>query len=75
MRPHPHYRKKWGEVPQAIVALKPGNQVAEEELVDLCRERLAGFKIPKSFLFVKELPKTGSGKILKTELRVKYREP
>jgi len=60
---------KWGEIPKAIVALKPNAQATEKELVDFCRERLAGFKTPKSIAFVPELPKTGSGKILKTELR------
>ena len=61
--------EKWGEVPHAIVALKPESQVTKQELIDFCRERLAGFKTPKSFEFVSELPKTGSGKIMKTVLR------
>ncbi|KJS29757.1 MAG: hypothetical protein VR64_19275 [Desulfatitalea sp. BRH_c12] len=64
---------KWGEIPKAIVALKPDSSITEEELVIFARERLAGFKTPKAILFVKELPKTGSGKILKTELRARYR--
>ncbi|MBI5590814.1 MAG: long-chain-fatty-acid--CoA ligase [Deltaproteobacteria bacterium] len=61
--------EKWGEIPKAIVALKPNAQTTEKELVDFCRERMAAFKSPKSIAFVPELPKTGSGKILKTELR------
>jgi fatty-acyl-CoA synthase len=61
--------EKWGEIPKAIVTLKPNTQATEKELVDFCRERLAAFKSPKSITFVSELPKTGSGKILKTELR------
>ena len=61
--------EKWGEIPKAVVTLKPNTQATEKELVDFCRERLAAFKSPKSITFVSELPKTGSGKILKTELR------
>lgn len=60
--------EKWGEIPKAIVALEPNAQATEKELVDFCRERMAAFKSPKSIAFVTELPKTGSGKILKTEL-------
>jgi fatty-acyl-CoA synthase len=63
----PH--EKWGEVPKAVVALKPGTQTSEQELIAFCRERLAAFKAPKSVAFISELPKTGSGKILKTNLR------
>jgi len=63
--------EKWGEVPRAVVALKPEAQVSEQELIAFCRERLAAFKAPKSVEFVPELPKTGSGKILKTNLRGK----
>ncbi len=61
--------EKWGEIPKAIVTLKPGSQATEKELIDFARERLASFKTPKTIFFVPELPKTGSGKILKTELR------
>lgn len=61
--------EKWGEVPLAVVALRDGLEVQTEELIDHCRERLARFKVPKQFLFMAELPKTGSGKIRKTELR------
>jgi fatty-acyl-CoA synthase len=65
--------EKWGEIPNAIVALKPNARATEKELVDFCRERLAAFKSPKTIAFVSELPKTGSGKILKTELRKRIR--
>lgn len=61
--------EKWGEVPRAVVALKPGGEATEQELIAFCRERLAAFKAPKEIAFVAELPKTGSGKILKTNLR------
>jgi len=63
---------RWGEVPKAIVALRPGRQVSEAELIEHCRERLSAFKAPKSVAFEAELPKGGTGKILKAELRERY---
>jgi fatty-acyl-CoA synthase len=62
----------WGEVPKAIVVRKPGQSTTEEEIIEHCRGKLAGYKIPKSVDFVDELPKGGTGKILKTVLREKY---
>jgi fatty-acyl-CoA synthase len=53
---------KWGELPKAFVALKPGAQVTADELVAFCREHLARFKAPKRVEFG-ELPKTSTGKI------------
>ena len=61
--------ERWGEVPQAWVALRPGASATERELVDWVRARLAHFKAPKQVVFVDELPKGGTGKILKQELR------
>jgi fatty-acyl-CoA synthase len=63
----------WGEVPKAIVALKPEHNATEEEIIQHCRENLAGYKVPKEVDFVEELPKGGTGKILKTALKEKYR--
>ena len=59
---------RWGETPCAYVELKDGASVTEEELVAHCRARLAGFKIPRSFVFG-PLPKTSTGKIQKFVLR------
>jgi len=59
---------KWGEVPCAFVGLKEPEAVTAEELTAFCRERLAGFKVPKRFVFG-ELPKTATGKIQKFLLR------
>ncbi len=64
--------EKWGEVPKVIVVLKPGTELSEQEIVAYCRERLAPFKVPRLVEFVSELPKTGSGKILKGALRKAY---
>ncbi len=64
--------EKWGEVPKALVVLKPNATSSESELIDFCRTRLAHFKCPRSFEFVDSLPKTGTGKILKKDIRKKY---
>jgi fatty-acyl-CoA synthase len=64
----PH--EKWGEVPKAFVALRPGAAATEQEIIDFCRERLAHFKCPKAVEFT-DLPKTSTGKIQKFVLREK----
>jgi fatty-acyl-CoA synthase len=64
--------EKWGEVPKALVVLKPGAHAGEMELIEHCRSRLAHYKCPHSVEFLESLPKTGTGKILKRELRKKY---
>ena len=63
---------KWGETPCAFVELKPGAAVTEEELRGFARRHLAGFKLPKRFVFG-ELPKTSTGKIQKFVLRERAR--
>lgn len=62
----------WGEVGKALVALKAGQRATDGEILDHCREPLAGFKVPKSVEFMESLPKGGTGKILKKALREKY---
>src|SRR4029453_17648083 len=61
--------EKWGEVPKALVVRKPDTHVTEAELVEFCRSRLAHYKCPQSVEFLDSFPKTGTGKILKRELR------
>jgi fatty-acyl-CoA synthase len=63
---------KWGEVPKALVVAKPGANLTEAELLEFCRARLAHYKCPKSIEFRETLPKTGTGKLLKKELRKPY---
>eukprot|EP00871_Galdieria_phlegrea_P005913 jgi/Galph1/809/GphlegSOOS_G5542.1 len=58
-----------GETVKAFVALKEGSKVSEQELIDFCKERLAAYKYPRQIEFVKEVPKTLSGKFLRRELR------
>jgi len=68
----PH--EKWGETPHAYVVLRPGQDAAEEELIQFSRDKLAHFKAITGVTFVDELPKTASGKILKVQLRNQYWE-
>ncbi|HEY6041652.1 MAG TPA: AMP-binding protein, partial [Anaerolineae bacterium] len=66
--------EKWGEVPVGIVVLKPGTTATQEEIIEHCRTHLAGFKLPKRIEFREQLPKGGTGKILKGELRSPFWE-
>lgn len=64
--------EKWGEAVHAFVVMKPGEAENGDAIVSFCKERLAGFKCPKSVDFMAELPKSGAGKILKRDLRKAY---
>jgi acyl-CoA synthetase (AMP-forming)/AMP-acid ligase II len=69
----PH--EEWGEAVHAIVVLHEGRSATGDELTAHCRERIAGYKLPKSFSFRTEpLPLSGAGKVLKTELRKPFWE-
>lgn len=63
---------RWGETPVATVALQDGAETTAEELIAYARERLAHFKCPTRVEFVSELPRTATGKVLKTVLRKQY---
>lgn len=63
--PHPD----WGEVGKAVVVLTAGAAATEAELVEHCRARLARYKVPRTVVFVDELPLSAAGKILKRSLR------
>jgi len=64
--------EKWGEAVMAVVILKEGKKVTEEEIIEYCKQNLAGYKKPKSVDFVKEFPRNEIGKVLKRELRKSY---
>jgi len=64
--------ERWGETVKALVIAQPGAAPTAEELVAFARERLAGYKLPRSIEFVDELPRTPSGKVLKRVLRERY---
>lgn len=62
--------EKWGEIGKAIIKLKSGQRMTEQEVIELCNKNLAKFKVPKKAKFIEEpLPRTLSGKIKKFELR------
>jgi len=65
---------EWGEAVKACVALKQGHSANEEDLINFCKDRLASYKKPRSVDFFAELPKNAQGKILRRELRDKYRK-
>ena len=64
----------WGEVVKAVVVLHEGREASEKELIAYCHEAIAGYKCPKTVDFAESLPKSGPGKILKSELRKPYWE-
>jgi acyl-CoA synthetase (AMP-forming)/AMP-acid ligase II len=64
--------EKWGEVPKAIVTLRPDATASEADILNHCRRHLGGFKVPKSVEIRESLPKGGTGKILKKVLRDAY---
>ncbi len=67
--------EEWGEVPKAICVPKEGcNDCTPEEIMELCRQKLASYKRPRSVIFVKELPRSSVGKVLKRVLRDEYGE-
>ncbi|MFH1134687.1 MAG: long-chain-fatty-acid--CoA ligase [Pseudomonadota bacterium] len=66
--------EKWGERVQAVVTLKAGQAVAEEELIAHCKARLAGYKCPKSVAFWDRIPTTAVGKILRKDVKKAFWE-
>jgi len=63
---------KWGEVPMAIIVLKPDATVSEADIITYCRDNMAHFKAPKRVEFVEKLPRTATGKLQKFRLRKMY---
>jgi acyl-CoA synthetase (AMP-forming)/AMP-acid ligase II len=66
--PHP----KWGEAVKAIIVVKEGEELAEEELIEWCQGKIGRFKIPKKVVFTDSIPRTPTGKILKRVLREQF---
>ena len=64
--------ERWGEAVKAIVVKKPGAGVTDGDLITWARDRIAGYKLPKSVDFIEVLPRNPTGKILKRELRLHY---
>ena len=63
---------EWGEAVHATVVRAPGSSLTGEEIAAFAREHLASYKVPRSVDFTDELPRTGSGKLLKRQLRAPY---
>ena len=66
--------EKWGEAVKAVIVLRPGAALTQDELIAWARARIAGFKTPRSVDFADMLPRNASGKLLKRELRAPYWE-
>ncbi len=68
----PH--EKWGEQVTAVIVLHEGQTATPEEITTFCKGKIAGFKVPKNIIFIKdeEMPRSGAGKILHRMLREKY---
>jgi long-chain acyl-CoA synthetase len=64
--------EKWGEMVKALVVLREGKHATDKDIIAYCKTRLAGFKCPKSVVFVDGLPKTAMGKADKATLRTQY---
>lgn len=68
--PHP----RWMEAVTAFVVAKPNESITEEEIIQFCKENLAGYKVPKKVIMLDELPKNPSGKVLKKDLRSQFQD-
>jgi fatty-acyl-CoA synthase len=68
--PHPY----WIEAVTAVIVVKPGQSLSEEDVLAHCRAQMAHFKVPKKVVFTDTLPKNPSGKLLKRELRTRYEQ-
>lgn len=65
---------KWGEVVTAVIVKKDDIEIDEEDIKAYCRGHLAGYKLPRHFIYVEALPRNVSGKILKYQLRENWKE-
>ncbi|HAQ08280.1 MAG TPA: o-succinylbenzoate--CoA ligase [Bacillus bacterium] len=61
--------EKWGQVPAAFIALSPASEVSVGELHELCKQKLAKYKLPQKFYFVESLPRNAAKKLLRRKLR------
>lgn len=68
--PHPY----WIEAVTAVIVVKDGHTLSEDDVIAHCKAHMAHFKVPKAIVFTEALPKNPSGKLLKRELRTKYQD-
>jgi acyl-CoA synthetase (AMP-forming)/AMP-acid ligase II len=64
--------KTYGKIPRAVIQLKEGEKATEEEIIEWCKDKMAGFKRPRSIIFTRELPLSPVGKVLRREIEKKY---
>ena len=64
--------EKWGEAVKAIIVVKPGEAPTQDSIIAWARERIAGYKCPKTVEFIEVLPRNPSGKVLRKDLRETY---
>jgi acyl-CoA synthetase (AMP-forming)/AMP-acid ligase II len=64
---------RWGEAVMAVIVKRPGKDLTKTEIIDFCRDRLAGYKKPRYVAFVDSLPRTPSQKVQKFVLRESFK--
>lgn len=64
--------EEWGNTIRAVVQLREGGTVEAQEIMDFCRDKLAGYKIPRSVVFTEALPFSPAGKLLRQKVRDAY---
>jgi len=67
--------EKYGESLFAAIVMQPGKTLTKEQVIEHCRQRIGGYKVPRQMVFLPALPKSAMGKILKTEIRKEYSDP
>jgi fatty-acyl-CoA synthase len=67
------YDEKWGEIPLAFIVPREGFKVTPEDFMEYARKNMAHFKAPREIRIISEFPKGGTGKIMKSVLRERYR--
>ena len=67
--------EEWGNTVRAVIQLKKNEQAEPEEILEGCRGELAGYKIPRSVVFVEALPRSPVGKMLREQVRKAYGQP
>jgi acyl-CoA synthetase (AMP-forming)/AMP-acid ligase II len=61
---------EWGRTVAAAVKLRPGHSATEQELIAICRQHLAGYKVPRRIEFRDALPRNAAGKLLRRDLQI-----
>ena len=64
--------EKWGQVTKAVVAKKPGTSLTEEEVIEICKSKMASYKKPRYVVILDQLPVSGSGKVDRALIRKLY---